>query len=182
MLYLLSVLALAAGIAAGLPLPDLDQHLPFLLHRSILTHGFLLPLLLFVLARRSKVSWPRLFVCGLSGAVAVHLGFDLFPQGWTGFALISLPFAGRTSPVFSWLWIALSIVVCLGILLALLRRAWEAAVGLAGLAVTFAVYAVTQHVAIWPELLALVAAMAITLAWRFWYGRLRGRPRRIGRI
>ena len=41
--------------------------------------------------------------------VAVHLSFDLFPKGWSGFALISVPGYGWTAPWFSGAWIAISI-------------------------------------------------------------------------
>ena len=44
--------------------------------------------------------------------LAVHLSFDLFPKGWSGFALISVPSYGWTAPWFSGAWIAFSTVFC----------------------------------------------------------------------
>ncbi len=98
-----------------------------------------------------------------------------------GYALVSLPLAGRTSPVFSWLWLAFGMIVCLGIVLALLRQGWEVATGLLGLAAALAVYAAVQQVAVWPALLAVAAVTAAALPVRSWYARVRARGRR-GRI
>ena len=107
------LLALLAGVWVGYWFPDFDQHTDALVHRSIVTHGLLVPLLLYVVmgSRRSPApAW--LFVTGAALAVAVHLSFDLFPRGWSGFALIHLPTYGRTPPLVSWVWVALSIVLC----------------------------------------------------------------------
>jgi hypothetical protein len=48
------VILLLLALLLGLNLPDLDQQLQFLVHRSILTHGFLLPLGVFLLVYRDK--------------------------------------------------------------------------------------------------------------------------------
>jgi hypothetical protein len=172
--YLIGIALLVAGLVAGAYFPDLDQRLP-LLHRSILTHNAFLPLLLGLLFRRQKAPALRLLTVGLSMGLAVHLAFDLFPQAWTGFARISLPFFGWTSPTFSWLWIALSIALCLVVVAALVRSGLEAGLAAAGLVGAFAWYAPSQHVYIWGELLALVVAAALAVAVRSAYRRRRTR-------
>ena len=107
------LLALAAGVYVGFRFPDLDQRTEILVHRSIVTHGLLVPLLLyFILGSRGSPAPARLFVAGAALAVAVHLSFDLFPRAWWRHALIHLPAYGWTSPFLSWSWIAVSIVLC----------------------------------------------------------------------
>ncbi|MGE0713982.1 MAG: hypothetical protein AB7P02_00960 [Alphaproteobacteria bacterium] len=83
-------------VQIGLLLPDLDQRLPLIGHRSALTHSMLLPLLLVG-------RWPA--AAGmLAGGIAVHLAADLLPRGWYGYALIRLPLIGAldgmTSQIF----------------------------------------------------------------------------------
>ena len=177
MAYLLSIPLLVAGLLVGLYLPDLDQAVPFLLHRSILTHNAFLPLLLGLLLRRQKRPAWRLLAVGLSEGLAVHFAFDLFPRAWIGYALISLPFVGRTSPFFSWLWTALSIVLGLVVVVVLVRNGLEVGLAAAGLVGAFAWYAPTQRVLVWGELLTLSVAMVVALSLRRWYAWRRGRRR-----
>jgi|SRR5579862_6755720 len=54
MRYSLNILWLVVGVAIGVRFADIDQHVPFLVHRSILTHGFLVPLLLLYLIRKPR--------------------------------------------------------------------------------------------------------------------------------
>jgi hypothetical protein len=114
-----------AGAAIGLKFADMDQPLFFLVHRSILTHGFLLSLLLLYLVRKQPPTVNtglRLFTIGFSLANSVHLCFDLFPRSWYMHALIHIPFVGWTSPLFSIVWIILSIVACLYIACLLIQN------------------------------------------------------------
>ena len=101
---------LVGGLHWGIRLPDIDQKTSLLLHRSIITHGPLIPLILFGLALRLRFPPVRLFAMGVSLAFAVHHAFDLFPKGWSAYALISIPFVGWTPATFSWIWIAFSIL------------------------------------------------------------------------
>ncbi|HEX8447612.1 MAG TPA: hypothetical protein VF649_13490 [Sphingomonas sp.] len=94
-----AALALAAG--AGLTLPDLDQHLPLLHHRSALTHG-LLPALP-ALARR----WLHPVAAGLALGLGFHLAADAFPAAMTGYATIKLPLYGSLGG-WSYLWLAVN--------------------------------------------------------------------------
>lgn len=163
------VVLLVVAIRVGLKLPDIDQKVSFLSHRSLLTHGLLLPLLGLYLARRHLDSplsllW-RLFFIGLCVALTVHLGFDLFPRAWRGFALIQIPFYGRTGALFSQLWIAASCVAGLYLALRLIRTAWELLPSAAALPIAF-----VQHLQQSPHepflntLLALIVAAALALA------------------
>jgi hypothetical protein len=95
----LAILPLAAYI--GLKLPDIDQHVGFLLHRSIITHGPLFPLVAFLVAQVDN-PLPRRFALGTNCGLAVHFAFDLFPKAWQGYALVSVPVYGWMPPVISW--------------------------------------------------------------------------------
>jgi hypothetical protein len=140
----LPILLLAAGCAIGRRFADIDQSLPLLEHRSILTHGFLLPLLLVTLLRRGseREHGARLFTIGFLLASAVHLAFDLFPRDWSHGSIV-IPMWGRTSPMFSFAWMAVGIVVCLDLAIGLIqapREGWLCAVA------AVAVFAITaQH-------------------------------------
>jgi len=143
-------------------LADIDLKVNFLVHRSIVTHGFLLISFLYCFARNKENPLLRLFTAGVSLASAVHLCFDLFPKAWIGFALIHIPGYGRTSPVFSWLWIAVSIVVCLYLALVLTRNTFEVVVTTSSLPITFGFYATTESV-FWPALVVLTVATAVAV-------------------
>ena len=109
--YLAGLLLFVVGAFIGLRLPDFDLYFrwwPLIVHRSLLTHGFLVPLLLFVSLRgRSGKPFadnrPRLFLLGFCIATAVHLCFDLFPSAWRGYARVHFPLLGwmaANSPSF----------------------------------------------------------------------------------
>lgn len=162
---LLIVTGVIVGLLVGFELPDLDQHTRgLLLHRSIVTHGWLIPLVVWLAARaRPREFWLRFGAIGLSVATAVHLCFDLFPVAWIGFARISIPGYGWSSAPFSWIWLAGSVVVCLALALlaaASQREVWLV-VGLALLA--FAVSAQAPRVVALGPLLALLAGGALAL-------------------
>ena len=89
MKYLFGFVALVVGLAAGNWFPDVDQKTGLLLHRSIVTHGPLVPFIVVVIASGTRTIPFRWFALGLVVGFAVHLSFDLFPKGWSGFALIS---------------------------------------------------------------------------------------------
>ena len=99
------------GLHCGIIIPDIDQRTDLLLHRSIITHSPLIPLILLLLVLRIGFGLYA-FAMGISIGFAVHHAFDLFPTGWAGYALISLPFYGWTPPLFSWIWIAFTTLAC----------------------------------------------------------------------
>jgi hypothetical protein len=162
MSYIVGLLLLPIGIAIGLNLPDLDSRVSFLVHRSIVTHGFIFPLLLYWGIHKRDFVQLRLPAIGFSLSLAAHLGFDLFPNAWIGYALISVPLYGRTDPLFSWLWIAGSIVLCLYLALLLVKNLGDVAVAAGSAVVSFGLCAAAESV-YWPALGAFCLATFIAL-------------------
>lgn len=162
---------LLLGAVIGIHLPDLDNRLQWLiptsvlLHRSILTHGLIISLLLFlwIQKRGGKTPSLRFFMIGLSLALAVHLCFDFFPRGWTGFALIHIPIYGRTTALTSQAWIILSIVVCLYLAFLMVRNVVESVLSGGSLVVSFIISAFENRGAILFALLLLTLATAAAL-------------------
>ena len=155
------LLALLAGVYVGFRFPDLDQRTGILVHRSIVTHGLLAPLLLYiVLGSRRSPAPARLLVTGAALAVAVHLSFDLFPRGWSGHALIHLPTYGWTPPIVSWGWIALSIVLCFYIAFKSARGWVETTLVLLAIVAVF-IYSLPNEHALWGPMAAVLGAIAI---------------------
>ena len=123
-----AIVLFAFGCLIGLKLADFDQSFrwwPLIVHRSLLTHGFLAPLLLF-LAVRPRKGVPdeprlRLFVQGVCLATAVHLCFDLYPARWYNYSRIFVPFAGWTTPPLSIAWLGAGALVSLYLACRLLR-------------------------------------------------------------
>ena len=162
-----AAVSLLAGLVLGERLPDVDQRTDFLLHRSILTHGLLLPMVLFWLAAGIRATQMRLFVAGFSAGVGVHLCYDLFPKAWVGYALIAVPVVGWTHQAVSWLWIALSIICSLYFAMRLVRNGVQGlalAVGALGL---FA-YAGVDEDGLWGPALSMMIATAIGLTVILW--------------
>ncbi|HEX7175709.1 MAG TPA: hypothetical protein VF240_10660 [Pyrinomonadaceae bacterium] len=175
--YIVGATWLLLGLVVGLHFPDVDLRLQglipsrVLLHRSILTHGLIASVMLFWLirSRRDAVPAHRLFVVGVSLAVAVHLCFDFFPRGWSGFALIHIPIYGRTTALFSQSWLILSIILCLYVAFLLVRNIIELALSIGHLLISLTVSAVknkhpTTHLAV--MLLALAVIVTVLMAHR----------------
>jgi len=160
--YLLSLLFLLTGLVAGLNLPDLDLRVGFLGHRSIITHNALFPFFLLLGVYRKEPPTTRWLAIGFSLALATHLCFDLFPKAWSGFALITIPFYGRSNPFFSWLWIALSIICCLYWALLLVKKVWDLLAVIGGGVVSFG-YCATTEPGVWPALIALLLGTVLVL-------------------
>lgn len=160
--YPVALFALVLGLVVGEMFPDLDQRTDLLLHRSVLTHGLLLPLALYLVTSRTQSRIVRWLVMGISLGVAVHLAFDLFPRAWQGYALVSLPVYGWLPPAVSWGWIAFSGGVCLYLAEKLVHNGLEAAVFTLGLIGVFA-YAVPGEHALWRPIAAIVVStVAVT--------------------
>ena len=158
---MLSLILLVVGLMVGENLPDADQSTDLLLHRSIITHGPLVPALLIIVA---TIQWNplRWFAIGVSLGLTVHLAFDLFPKGWAGYALISLPVYGWTPVVFSKVWIALSTVVCAYLAARLVSGRLEATLFVLG-AIGIFIYAAPHEGALWRPALAVVTASIVAM-------------------
>lgn len=172
------VILFAFGCLIGLRLADFDQSFtwwPLIVHRSLLTHGFLLPLLLFLAVHRPHPRRSgqqsnqgggaddprlRLFVQGLCLASAVHLCFDLYPAGWGRYSRVFVPFSGWTTPAFSKIWLGAGALVCLYLACCLLRGWGGLGLALLGLIVTYGVHAAREpH----PSFYALVTLVPLVL-------------------
>jgi hypothetical protein len=157
------LLALLAGLYVGFRFPDIDQRTDLLVHRSIITHGLLVPLLLYaVLGSRRSPAPARLFIAGAALAVAVHLSFDLFPRAWWRHALIHLPTYGWTPTIFSWAWIALSIAVCFFIALKSAQGWLGTAMVLICSTAVFSYSLPTEH-SLWRPLVAAIVGITIAI-------------------
>ena len=157
--HLLSLVALGLAVYIGLKFPDVDQRVGFLLHRSIITHGPLLPLMAFVFALGDNPVQRR-FGTGIGIGFAVHLAFDLFPQSWQGYALISIPWYGWIPPVASWIWIAATMLLCMGFTVKLVRHLADGLILVLALGGTFLVAAGSER-AFWLPMVAIVASLVI---------------------
>ena len=159
---ILSLAALAAGSYIGLRIPDIDQSTWFLLHRSAITHGPLLPLAAFALALGSGAPVRRRLGMGVCIGFAIHTALDLFPRAWQGYALISVPVYGWTPPVVSWLWLAGTTVICTGLAVRLIRDMGDGVVLLIALAASFAMAAGGEN-AMWRPLSAITVSLVIAV-------------------
>ena len=122
------LVVLYVSLLAGLEFPDFDLYLlVFLGHRSILTHGIIVPFFLYKFLTKegySKISnkiFGRFFsnkdfskeildyayIVFLIG-IAIHLCADLFPKAWMGFALIVFPPWIPMGAPFSIVWMLLN--------------------------------------------------------------------------
>jgi len=165
--YILGIVLLLFAMWMGLKLPDIDQSwlkLPyFIWHRSILTHGLLIPLFLLVqfyaCGKKTKNDpLPRLGLMGLLIGLSVHFAFDLFPRSWVwSFARIHVPMYGWTPTWFSQLWLAASLLFCLHMGCRLLRSVNELFLSLTVLVVAFVLCAQTESSYAMAPLLALLA-------------------------
>ena len=126
---------LYVSLLAGLEFPDFDLHLLFFLgHRSILTHGIIVPFFLYkflTMESYSKISnkiFGRFFsnkniskevldyvYIGFLIGIAIHLCADLFPKAWIGFALIKFPPWIPMGAPFSIVWMLLNMYFALKI-------------------------------------------------------------------
>lgn len=96
------------GLAVGYRLPDIDlAPVLFIRHRSVWTHGPLLPWACWWAAGQ----WPEYSAAavGLLAGMAIHLAADAFPRSWNGSALINgAPFRFSLSPVVSFVYVVIS--------------------------------------------------------------------------
>jgi hypothetical protein len=106
---------LAGAFVVGLAVPDLDFFLPFVRHRSGLTHS-VLPALAVWWQARSRVP-----AAGIGLGSGLHLAADTFPNAMVGYATVKLPFAGSIGATWSYAWLGLNAVAALTLGAAMLR-------------------------------------------------------------
>ena len=119
-----NLIFLYISLLAGLQFPDFDLHIfAFLGHRSILTHGIIVPYFLYRFLNNRKISNDVLdFVyIGFLLGIALHLCADLFPKAWIGFALIMFPPWIPMGAPFSILWMLSNLIIALWIAFKKLR-------------------------------------------------------------
>ena len=155
-----SIMAFAVGAWVGLKLPDVDQRTDLLLHRSIITHGPLVPLVLFLLLRNVQRTWVRMLPMSVCLGFVVHLAFDLFPRAWSGYALISMPVYGWLPGWASIVWISGSVLACAYWSVLLVRGTLEPLILVVGAAGIF-IYAVRSESALFGPLVVAAAALLI---------------------
>lgn len=160
-----SALLFALGAVVGLGLPDIDAVLSFLTHRSIITHNPFWPLLPLWAAKQS-INRARLFSMGLSTSLAIHFCFDLFPRAWRGYALVHLPLVGRVGGVVSWLWLAVSILVCVYIAAKLIQQLLDVVLVVGGGVISFVIMANSEPFTGPLVALLLAVALAVGTDWK----------------
>ena len=119
-----NLIFLFISLLAGLQFPDFDLHIfAFLGHRSILTHGIIVPYFLYRFLNNRKISNDVLdFVyIGFLLGIALHLCADLFPKAWIGFALIMFPPWIPMGAPFSIIWMLSNLIIALWIAFKKLR-------------------------------------------------------------
>ena len=156
-----STIAIVLAAWLGLKFPDIDQRTDLLLHRSIITHGPLLPLILFLLLRNAGNTSVRQFAMFFCLGVTVHLAFDLFPANWTGYALVSLPVLGWLPAWISIIWIGGSLLVSAFWAFRLIQDLWQVLVAILGTAAIFVYAAPGESALLGP---AIVVVVSIVLA------------------
>lgn len=156
------VLALLGGAVAayaGLWWPDLD--LWFGVHRSGLTHGLLLPVVLALMARRRP--WLLPIAAGVALGIGVHCAADLFPRAMRGLATIKLPLAGSIGTTGSYWWLGGTVLVGIVVPLRLVAaRFGPVALGLAATATAvFSAGYILLHDEPWRTAGAVGATLAV---------------------
>ena len=163
------IAAFAVGAWVGLKLPDVDQRTDLLLHRSIITHDPLVPLVLFLVLRNVRRTWARVLPMSVCLGFVVHLAFDLFPKAWYGYALISVPVYGWLPGWASIVWISGSAFTCAYWSARLVRGTLEPLILVVGSAGIFIYAARSESVVLGP--LAVVVAVLVVCGVMSLFGR-----------
>lgn len=164
MSYLPAFVLFVIGGFIGMKFADFDHAFrwsPLIVHRSLLTHGLLVPLLLYRTIGKNQDPASRLLVMGFCLTTAVHLAFDLFPVLWRGYAYVFVPFYGRIGTLPSVLWLLAGVLVSLCLAFKLPRNTGDLMLCLAGLIVG---YGITASAAPRTSFFALVVLVSATVA------------------
>lgn len=101
--------------ALGAKIADVDQIIPFLNHRSAVTHSIFLPMVLAMVPGVRAAAGP-LFL-----GMSCHLVADFFPSRMSGFALIQVPGWGSIGVVLSYVWLGINALIACAMGHALLK-------------------------------------------------------------
>ncbi len=110
------LIILYISLLFGLQFPDFDLHIfAFLGHRSIITHGIIVPFFLYRYLNKRKIINDTLDFAyiGFLLGIALHLCADLFPKAWIGFALIMFPPWIPMGAPFSIIWLLSNLIIAL---------------------------------------------------------------------
>lgn len=154
-------LLVVAGFAVGLGVPDLDFVLPFVVHRSAVTHSILPAVLLLAFhPLRARIA------CGVALGIGVHLAADSFPNAMTGYATVKLPFVRGLGRIGSYVWLGANALgaLLLGGVLALRSLAAPWCVGVLGIVALGSLAYLTVTDGGWPVL--AITAVVGALGWR----------------
>lgn len=157
------------GMLMGAAVPDFDLTLRgsllsgFIQHRSLLTHGLIVPIYLYFHTQRHCTDLWRAFTLGFVAVTAVHLSFDLFPRAWVGFALIYVPFWGRLGAWGSAVWLVAGVLASLIVGWRLTAVRWQRILFIVLIALAFAQQAAVERLWLWP---LLTVGGLVWLAWR----------------
>lgn len=91
------------GASFGLVIADIDQNIPYIKHRSFLTHGLFVPLYIFY-------QTDNYFNFGFLAGYAVHLVYDMWPREWVGIAKIHVISHYRLWGVVSFVWLGATVM------------------------------------------------------------------------
>ena len=150
----------------GSRFPDIDQHSDLLTHRSILTHGLLIPLVLFLIVSLMKNDRLRDFFLIFITSIAIHLCFDLFPKAWYGYALIHIPNFGWTPEIVSKVWMFASVVFCMYASISLINKGSQVLLLVFGVLSIFT-YQSFGEARFFAPMTTLFIATAVAIWWKF---------------
>jgi len=177
--FAISLFLIFIGAAFGVFAPDWDQRLlkvdHIIQHRSIVTHSFLFGWIFLWLSKREKTRIFESFAVGIFAGLAVHLSFDLFPKGWSGYALIYLPWIGNLRkipfdgdlipPLFSFLWILGNLWLCLNFMRRILEKDSKQQIGAIGILLMVFLITSNTEPTFWLPLTTLLVCLWVSFKW-----------------
>ena len=102
----------------------------------------------------------RMFAMAVCLGFTVHLAFDLFPVGWAGYALISIPIYGWVPSGVSTLWIGAGAILCVYWAVRLVRDLTEAFAFVLVAMVAFTVAASGERTVLGPLITVVGSVLA----------------------
>jgi len=180
-IYVIGLALSVLGALIGIKIADIDQNLPFMKHRSMWTHGIIVPLVLFwgmtdlgyaildkifeddMLRQIMKKGFWFYFEIGFCPAYAVHLASDMFPAQWRGNAKIHTPL-GRMPALLSQLWLGAGMLASFYVMLNVLDTNWKWLLGIGGIVTIGALsYNARNKNVFWKPLLMVLFVLIVAL-------------------